>query len=54
MGGQAMSDRRGGGRVELGGHPLSNQLRALGLPRRPLLGTWSGHLAFSMSAPIKP
>ena len=43
----------GGGRLELGNHPLSEQLRALGLPRRPLLATWNGQLAFSMSAPAK-
>jgi hypothetical protein len=43
----------GGGRLELGSHPLSEELRALGLPRRPLLATWNGHLSFSMSAPSK-
>ncbi len=43
----------GGGRLELGDHPLANQLRALGLRRRPLLATWNGHLAFSMTAPEK-
>jgi len=43
----------GGGRLELGSHPLSERLRALGLPRRPLLATWNRQLAFSMSAPIK-
>lgn len=42
-----------GGRLRLGDHPLAGQLRALGLPRRPLLATWAGHLAFSMSAPKK-
>jgi len=43
----------GGGQLELGSHPLSEQLRTLGLPRRPLLASWNGHLAFSMSAPAK-
>jgi hypothetical protein len=43
--------RPGGGRLRLGDHPLAHKLRALGLPRRPLLATWSGHLSFSMSAP---
>ena len=43
----------GGGRLELGSHRLSEQLRALGLQRRPLLATWNGHLAFDMSAPSK-
>jgi len=45
--------RPGGGRLELGSHPLADELRALGLPRRPLLATWMGHLAFSMTAPEK-
>jgi len=43
----------GGGRLRLGDHPLADKLRALGLPRRPLLATWAGHLAFNMSAPKK-
>ena len=45
--------RPAGGRLELGDHPLAQQLRALGLRRRPLLATWVGHLAFRMSAPGK-
>jgi len=43
----------GGGRLRLGGHPLAQQLRNLGLPRRPLVAGWMGHLSFSMSAPRK-
>jgi hypothetical protein len=39
--------------VELGDHPLADELRALGLPKRPLLATWNGHLAFSMTEPQK-
>jgi hypothetical protein len=45
--------RPGGGRLRLGDHPLADKLRALGLPRRPLLATWAGHLSFSMTAPEK-
>jgi hypothetical protein len=45
--------RLGGGRLRLGDHPLAEQLRGLGLPRRPLLATWMGHLSFEMSAPEK-
>lgn len=45
--------RIGGARLELGDHPMSNELRSLGLPKRPLLATWNGHLAFSMTAPEK-
>jgi hypothetical protein len=43
----------GGGQLSLGRHPLAEELRSLGLGRRPLLATWNGHLAFSMSAPEK-
>jgi len=53
---QAYRDARyrpGGGRLRLGDHPLADKLRGLGLPRRPLLATWAGHLAFSMTAPEK-
>jgi len=45
--------RLGGGQLSLGRHPLAEDLRSLGLGRRPLLATWNGHLAFSMSAPEK-
>jgi hypothetical protein len=43
----------GGGRLSLGDHPISNQLRGLGLPRRPLVATWMGHLSFTVGAPQK-
>lgn len=43
----------GGGRLKLGDHPLAQQLRGLGLPRRPLLATWNGRIHFRMSAPEK-
>ncbi|MFQ5514095.1 MAG: acetoacetate decarboxylase family protein [Myxococcota bacterium] len=29
-----------GGRLELGSHPIADELRALGLPRRPLMTVW--------------
>jgi hypothetical protein len=41
----------GGGRLSLGDHPVAEQLRGLGLPRRPLLATWMGRLSFSAGAP---
>ena len=44
---------RRGATITLGDHPLADALRSLGLPKRPLLATWNGHLAFSMSAPQK-
>jgi hypothetical protein len=40
-----------GGRLTLGDHPISEQLRSLGLPRRPLVATWMGHLSFEVGAP---
>jgi hypothetical protein len=40
-----------GGDLELGHHPMADELRALGVGRRALLATWNGHLAFSMTAP---
>jgi hypothetical protein len=43
----------GGAGIELGDHPMADELRTLGLPKRPLLATWNGHLDFSMSAPQK-
>ena len=42
-----------GAAITLGDHPLADELRSLGLPKRPLLATWNGHLAFSMTAPEK-
>jgi hypothetical protein len=47
------SHRPRGGELELGDHPLANELRALGLSARPLLASFMGHLHFSMSAPEK-
>ncbi len=41
----------GAGRLTLGEHPMAEQLRRLGLPRRPLIATWMGGLRFEMSAP---
>lgn len=42
-----------GGRLTLGEHPVAAQLRALGLPRRPLVATWMGRLSFEVGAPQK-
>jgi hypothetical protein len=41
----------GGGTLELGPHPFADELRGLGLPRRPLASIWNEHLEFEMSAP---
>ena len=43
----------GGGRLRLGDHPVAEQLRELGLPRRPLVASWMGRLRFSAGAPEK-
>lgn len=48
-----MAARFRGGRLELGGHAMSGELRALGVGERPLMSTWAGHLTFEMSAPAK-
>jgi hypothetical protein len=40
-----------GGHLLLGEHPLADQLRGLGLPRRPLLASWIGHVALDVGAP---
>ena len=43
----------GGGRLRLGSHPIAEQLRGLGLPRRPFIATWMGHLSFEVGPPQK-
>jgi hypothetical protein len=45
--------RFGSGRLSLGDHPIAEQLRDLGLPRRPLVATWMGRLSFQAGAPQK-
>jgi hypothetical protein len=45
--------RFGAGQLCLGDHPITEELRSLGLPRRPLVSAWMGRLAFEMSAPEK-
>jgi hypothetical protein len=40
-----------GAELVLGPHLFADELRALGLPRRPLLSVWNEHLEFEMSAP---
>ena len=42
---------RSGASIRLGAHPIADELRRLGLPKRPILATWNGHLTFRMSAP---
>ena len=42
-----------GGRVELGDHPYADQLRGLGLPKRPLVCTWMENMHGRFEAPEK-
>ncbi len=42
-----------GSELELGDHDITAPLKALGLPKRPLLSGWMEHLNFSMSAPCE-
>jgi hypothetical protein len=39
--------------LELGDHPLAETLRELGLPRAPLLTTWTPHMTGSFGVPEK-
>lgn len=48
-----MGIRFRGGDLHLGDHPVAEQLRGLGLPRRPLISSWIGRLALEVSAPEK-
>ncbi len=50
---EEMGIRLGGGTLHLGDHPISEALRGLGLPKRPLLSTWIGHLSLEVEAPAK-
>ena len=40
MSGAGVGARLGGGRVELGTHPLAHELRTLGLPKKALFSTF--------------
>jgi hypothetical protein len=48
-----MGIRFGGGDLCLGDHPVAEQLRSLGLPRRPLVSSWIGQLSLEVGAPEK-
>ena len=45
--------RAGGGRLSLGDHPVADELRGLGLPRRPVVSTWMGRTSFWVGPPQK-
>lgn len=42
----------GGATLELGTHPIADDLRSLGLPRRPLLCVWMGRQHARFEAPV--
>jgi hypothetical protein len=45
--------RAGGVALELGDHPIADDLRALGLPRAALFSVWMGHMEARFEAPEK-
>jgi hypothetical protein len=42
----------GGARLALGDHPIADELRALGLPKRPLMTVWMGRQHGRFEAPV--
>jgi hypothetical protein len=51
--GSEVGGRPGGARLELGDHPIADELRSLGLPRRALVSSWVGHLSAEFGAAQK-
>ncbi|MEN8158551.1 MAG: acetoacetate decarboxylase family protein [Myxococcota bacterium] len=46
----------GGGKgveLRLGSHPIADDLRSLGLPKKPLMTTWAGKMVMSFGPPAK-
>ena len=44
--------RPGGTRIEIGyGHPIADELRSLGLTRRPLMTMWDDHMSATFGSP---
>lgn len=39
--------------ITLGDHPIADDLRALGLPKKPLMTTWAGKMVMSFGPPEK-
>ncbi len=42
-----------GARLSLGDHPIADELRGLGLPKRPIIASWMGKLSFEVGPPQK-
>ncbi len=51
MGGEGVGARLGGAKLVLGNHPIADELRGLGLPRRALMSTWVEHMHARFDAP---
>ncbi len=51
MGGEGVGVRLGGATLSLGNHPIAEELRGLGLPRRALMSTWVEHMHARFDAP---
>ena len=41
----------GGADLTLGNHPIADELRSLGLPKRALMSAWLGHMHGRFEAP---
>jgi len=50
MGGEGVGARLGGAHLKLGTHPLADELRTLGLPKRPVFSTWIQTMTASFGA----
>ncbi len=51
MGGDGVGVRLGGATLVLGSHPIADELRGLGLPRRALMSTWVEQMHARFEAP---
>lgn len=45
--------RGGSVEISLGTHPIADDLRALGLPKKPLMATWAGKMVMQFEPPQK-
>ena len=50
-GAEGVGIRLGGAALTLGEHPIADELRALGLPRRALMTVWMEHSHATFEAP---
>jgi hypothetical protein len=50
MSGEQIGARMGGVTIELGTHPMADELRSLGLPKKALFSTYIGHMRATFGA----